>query len=1063
MAKILGKEPGLGKKKISELIEDKGKLLKERLSELGLSQNYLEDEVEGFRDLSLGQKFLFIENYQQLSLSRIKEESYAEYKSSFKKVGFNLKAENLKNFSHNVWQGLAKHYKLAKIERDKANSFIDLAGEPENKVLLEQLSSGLKNNGPEAELSDRGELEISFFQIDKELLEKFSEEEKVLFENLQSAGREFGQLPDDWRYKTAKESERKKFNQAYEKYSSARWKFNSLIEKKWAEENNYSNEDFQKIALAMSALAEGERKMELQRFLSANPEVEKQLLDIKNKSLWKQFFKGTFTEKGLYMSLGYLSRAFASFALGAAAVPVATSTIGFFRSRKRALDSLKEKDVMGRRGLKQSGDMAKNFLEVKNSNKKLEDLIEKIENESDEKKRLDLAYRLRQRLNFVEEKSDQGLINFGVLGERVDNYYEYQKTLSRAQAFVKNFGINDLGEEEQEKSWENFSEISKRLDKFLEFKDKKISQERKRYVITQAFKGAGIALGFSLLGRQIAALFEDGQMPEEIRQVNESGQQEQVVLPEENAPALNETEAGPSAIEPEVQSDLLPAPEEINTPEINPELETSPSLINNPDLQGTLSSQTVSLYEVEAGQGLSQVLNDPSMGQYNYNEVHFIQPDGQEEIAPAGERYIHTGDKVVLTENGDIYVLKDSGIRALVVETPEANVEDIEPMEKLEVKDVSLDEGQDEIIIGDQSDKELVLDEAENVNQAPVVERQGEKIENISEAEDLNIKKELPEKEEVFQSESYRETNAEGENELVVYDEINAEDIPESFSEGKTINQDMAESWAKLSKSEQEVYRDFEHNLELLKQGQGLSASEAFFDEPVENLTYMKNSETNFVVTFENGHLGLVSAKGDDMYLSVDGHVAEKITPKYVIKVRDYLDKAGPPKDYEIPNEDLVPEENVSEPSEIKGNISNEILPSGNTLETLDPELNDLIPVGKELNFDTQYSPEEELHLQTYYDKRLESFDIFSLEYPKWALQYDNPNYPKFDRFHEVVKTYLETENMRVKMLEEAAEDKTLFPKVEKMVEDWDTFNPLTEVKYRLNHIAEKVKLREAV
>lgn len=89
-------------------------------------------------------------------------------------------------------------------------------------------------------------------------------------------------------------------------------------------------------------------------------------------------------------------------------------------------------------------------------------------------------------------------------------------------------------------------------------------------------------------------------------------------------------------------------------------------LNNNPILskdtalkESLLAAKILHSGEIRDGGSVSQALGHPV---YNNDQISFIQPDGKEVTAGAGEIFVHPGDKVIETDN-HIYVIKDSGVK----------------------------------------------------------------------------------------------------------------------------------------------------------------------------------------------------------------------------------------------------------------------------------------------------------------------------------------------------------------------------------------------------------------
>lgn len=286
---------------------------------LNIKESELE-EIDGFTELSEGQRFLVLDNFKQLILGRIQEEAGLEYEKD--------KAES--NFVGRVWKGASKKYQIAKFEKTTAEK-ITKGGIDMHKKILEELIGGMIAFKTEVkEKNDK--LEIQYVTGFKNLLP----ERQKQVDEFNELATEFSKIPYEWSLKRASEENKIKYREAKGRYEKAK------ITISWLK----SNEEGKKESLLY--LNDIDRRVTLNQFLNANPEVETQLKNIKNKSAFGKIWKDVITERGFCMVGGFLVRTASISTLGFLGAPLAAAEIGGFMARSRAEDALRQKEILAR-------------------------------------------------------------------------------------------------------------------------------------------------------------------------------------------------------------------------------------------------------------------------------------------------------------------------------------------------------------------------------------------------------------------------------------------------------------------------------------------------------------------------------------------------------------------------------------------------------------------------------------------------------------------------------------------------------------------------------------------
>ncbi len=391
--------------------------------------------------------------------------------------------------------------------------------------ILKQLTKGMSEFGPEVEVID-GKLEIQYATAG-------NPEQKETVESFNRIATEFSRIPKEWSYSTATSKERKKYEKAKEKFENTK---KDLLNLKEAELGRKE---------AMLDLSEIENKITLNQFLNTHPEVEKQLINAENKKAWLHAMKDIATERGMYMAAGFAARSLTMSMIGFAGLPLAAAGLGGFISRKRAKESLVEKEKMSRKGDKMdevdeywkrnhrikvlNAEIEKGGLDkskINEKKKKIKDLekeqasairegviskyseAEKVSNKI--KKTIQkleegktkqgkeftpgqlFAYKksLRMSTDWLTDKLERGLIDFGESEERISRQYDLMQTLSKGFVRINEDDIIIPFEE-------------RRLKSIAEEKEKEKEKSQGKYLLSETVKGALISAGFATAGYAI--------------------------------------------------------------------------------------------------------------------------------------------------------------------------------------------------------------------------------------------------------------------------------------------------------------------------------------------------------------------------------------------------------------------------------------------------------------------------------------------------------------------------------------------------------------------------------
>ncbi|MBU1778361.1 hypothetical protein KJ992_01750 [Patescibacteria group bacterium] len=368
--------------------------------DFGITAENLKD-IEGFNNLSDGQQKLVIENLRQLKLAKIeiaavkKQKEVDKFKGEKKKF-WQLKDEWTDTKKHllSIWRNsITKEGRVIEFKKETAEEE-KTGGIDKHGTNLQSLVNEMKENGPEVEVvkevDGKEKLEIQYIDKEKDF-ENLTGIEKTQVNNFNKIATKYSKMPYEWSLKTADKDNRKKFGQSKEEFEGAKTEILNLKKEK-------SNE--QEAMLYMNQI---ELKLSLDQILKAHPEVEEQLLKIKNESAFRSVLKNLATTKGAFAVGGFLVRSFTMSTIGLIAAPATAGAIGGIRAWQKTKQEFREKEIMSRKGEKnispEEQELIKQVDTINNQIKKLLPIVE------DKKQCIELAKKDSKQLT-EESKKD---------------------------------------------------------------------------------------------------------------------------------------------------------------------------------------------------------------------------------------------------------------------------------------------------------------------------------------------------------------------------------------------------------------------------------------------------------------------------------------------------------------------------------------------------------------------------------------------------------------------------------------------------------------------------------
>jgi len=471
------------KKKIQELEPEQEKEVPnpvfEGFKELRIKKEELE-KMDGFENLSEGQRLLVLENLKQLTLGRIQEEAVENVNKDI--AGSNILGK--------IWKNVSKKYYIAKKEKVNAKELMG-GGMSVHEETLKQLVAGAKD-GPAVEIKD-GKLEIQYVSG----LNNLTPEQEGQVAEFNTVATEFSKIPYEWSLDTASAKEKEKYQEVNVRYQKA---VESILEIK-------SKEDPGNYASTILYVNDLERSVKLNQFLNSNPDVERQLANIKDDSVWQKALANVITERGIYAGAGFLARTATVSLIGLAGVPLVAAGMGGILARKRAKETLRDKERMARRGIEDESAEKKDFVDAMYLQESIGDLMEMIKAEpKDSSKREEMLRSLKFNLFDAKNKLDDGTVNFGNSKEKLSNQYGLMKKISEGVVFLEAHEL-EISFDKYFGNLENKGDLAVILE-FLETQDLKITEAQKKFLRKQTIKGVLLGASFASAGMLVRHVSE---------------------------------------------------------------------------------------------------------------------------------------------------------------------------------------------------------------------------------------------------------------------------------------------------------------------------------------------------------------------------------------------------------------------------------------------------------------------------------------------------------------------------------------------------------------------------
>jgi hypothetical protein len=503
-----------------------------QLKNVGLNADDLKND-KIWQGLSKAEKLLVIEQATQDTLSHVKEigEKRFQEKNAIKLSWnpLNLRA----SFFVKIKNKIGKSYWISQEEKEAIKEVETGKQKPEAKTIdsLIKRVGDLKNDFNLNVVEKNGKAFIEFATGDKNL----SKEDKILIDKYNEQANAFSKMPDSWNNERSAKSTDKMFTKEnHEKYLEVKAKYeterSNLLESKAKQYEASGISRFEAKSKAMTDVKNIDNEIAMLQLTNTNPDALEELNKIKNESSWGRLVNNENIWRSIYMATGYTARG-ASATLGFLAAPVVSGAIGGIRARRKANDNINtafkvgtkeetflERKEQGKKGIfddknKDQGLLADVFsgqkvntkevaaiVDADSQKQRIDDLINKINNTENDREKASLLSRLFARIEYIELKQQQGLVNFGNKNP-IGKNYELFKTLSMAYVLTTN--VHNMGIEMTREMKDDILQREALLQSVMAKNEAAFGKKIAEYKNNEMLRGAAVAAGFAILGAGI--------------------------------------------------------------------------------------------------------------------------------------------------------------------------------------------------------------------------------------------------------------------------------------------------------------------------------------------------------------------------------------------------------------------------------------------------------------------------------------------------------------------------------------------------------------------------------
>lgn len=477
---------------------NKTPLWEKNLGSSGLTVADLE-KVPEFVKLSTGEQLLVLDEINQRNARKMDELTKDRVAESFAK----------KNVVMKFFHGLSKNFQKATAEKTVAGQIRN----GEHKVdttTIRQISERIKELGLSVNEQNG---EVLFLKSTQEGIGKYLTPAQIKEYN--EVANKYTKLPTDWQHeKTANKNFWNPFkNNEYKEFQKIDSRYNALRAAIMGHlENNYmANGGGAKEARlgAQELMMKTELGFDYLNYSRKYPEAATLLENSSTQNAYKKLLTGD-----IKTFLGGAGIGMAFKAAGGILGGTAFGGIrGFFLGKKDIKDQYKSDQIdLTRQEAKEIGinkkDTIDRFINADDQVRKINVLVSKIEKAETEEEKLVLAQRLKTRIDYINDKKYNGLINRGKNDDIALNF-EFNKALAAGTAAILVYTGGKALEQgiEAQYNKDRLAQFSRYINAS---QNGKYEDERRRRVINSALRGAAIGTAGAVFGHYLNGWLHGG-------------------------------------------------------------------------------------------------------------------------------------------------------------------------------------------------------------------------------------------------------------------------------------------------------------------------------------------------------------------------------------------------------------------------------------------------------------------------------------------------------------------------------------------------------------------------
>ncbi len=481
---------------------------------LGISPEDLAS-IDGFNDLSLGQRSLVANGLKHMTLERVRNEATDKQ----------LELASQGGRGRRMWEYLRKNYMVEKFKKESLKNLESGGLEMHGDVLRELVHQA--SNGLAVEKLPDGSMRFEFIPQFENLTSTQMEQVSAF----NDAANGFANIPESWIDEEADDQQKEAYALAKIRYEEAKENVINLELEK--------TEKNEKAVLDLITGIDG--KVKMTRFMNGHPEIEEELSKIKDRTLFRNALNTTIAENGSFMAYGIAARGIAVGGLALAGAPLVAvgagtmataGIIGGIRTKMRTEQGFAEQDTRTRRGIESETETEKTFSEPEKLIQNLERNIRQLEEAENDESRTKRAQRLANRVSVTKRKLTQKEIVLGEGTTKIRNTSNIGHILGQADAVLR---LNESPKAREE--------VLKRHEQFVSHLDQDVDEARKTRVLRNMMIGGSVAAGVAgagFLAHQIADIYGWGDSNAETTPGNTTDIQE-VTPPSESVVPASET------------------------------------------------------------------------------------------------------------------------------------------------------------------------------------------------------------------------------------------------------------------------------------------------------------------------------------------------------------------------------------------------------------------------------------------------------------------------------------------------------------------------------------------